>query len=89
MSDPEKERRAEKAAANFLQRHLINARSETLQELKQACAELIRLRVRLYNKTSGFVQIASAQQNGRSPKAALVPASKRKPKSSSAMQIRS
>jgi hypothetical protein len=82
MSDPEKERRAQKAIGNVLRRHLINAPSETVHELQQACAELLRLRIRLYNKTLGAVRIASGQANGRSAKgtAAPVPASKRRPK---------
>ena len=58
MSDPEKERRAEKAAANFMQRHLINARSETLHALQQACAQLIRVRARLHEKATAAVRIS-------------------------------
>jgi hypothetical protein len=61
MSDPEKERRAEKAAENFLRRHLINARSETLHTLQQACAQLIRVRARLNEKTAAAVRITSRQ----------------------------
>jgi hypothetical protein len=59
MSDPEKERRAEKAAANFLRRHLINASSETLHTLQQACAQLIRVRARLHDKAVAAVLISA------------------------------
>lgn len=59
LSDPEKERRAEKAAANFMQRHLINARSETLYALQQACAQLVRVRARLHEKATAAVRIST------------------------------
>jgi hypothetical protein len=62
LSDPEKERRAEKALANVMQRHLINARSESLYALHQACAQLLRVRARLHQKAQAAVRISTGLQ---------------------------
>jgi len=47
LSEPEKKRRAVKAAETFIEKHLRNAPGETLFDLQRVCCDMLKARARL------------------------------------------